>query len=85
MPDGRLPATTTDPFDALYFDATSLLLERLQQVSVVVGGSLVVDRRALALAVRSTRSYPGVSCTVTLDLATGNRLNDPKSLAGCAG
>jgi ABC-type branched-subunit amino acid transport system substrate-binding protein len=78
------PATTTDPFDALYFDATSLLLDRLQQVSVVLDGSLVVDRRALALAVRSTRSYPGVTCTITLDPATGNRVNDQASLARCA-
>jgi ABC-type branched-subunit amino acid transport system substrate-binding protein len=79
------PATSTSPFDVLYFDATSLLLDRLQHVSAVVGRSLVVDRHALALAVRSTRSYPGVSCTITLDPATGNRVDDAQSLAGCAG
>jgi ABC-type branched-subunit amino acid transport system substrate-binding protein len=68
----------------LYFDAANLLLTRLQQVSHVVGGQLVINRAALAYAVRHTRGFPGVSCTITLDPATGNRVNDPAALARCA-
>jgi hypothetical protein len=45
----------------------------------------VIDRAALAAAVRSTRHFQGVTCTVTLDPATGNRVDDPEALARCAG
>jgi ABC-type branched-subunit amino acid transport system substrate-binding protein len=71
-------------FADLYFDAANLLLTRLQQVSHVVGGQLVINRAALAYAVRHTRGFPGVTCTITLDPATGNRVNDPAALARCA-
>jgi ABC-type branched-subunit amino acid transport system substrate-binding protein len=70
-----------EPFPALYFDAASLLLNRLQQVSRIVNGNLVIDRAALASAVRNTTNFQGVSCTITLDPSTGNRINN---LAGCA-
>ncbi len=77
------PATLATAFDAFYFDATSLLLERLQQVSFVFAGNLVIDRKALAFAVRATRGFPGVTCTITLDPLTGNRSNDQAALTRC--
>src|SRR5262245_8630366 len=70
-----------EPYPALYFDAASLLLSDLQRVSKIVNGTLVIDRAALASAVRNTTNFQGVSCTITLDSATGNRINN---LAGCA-
>lgn len=72
------------PLPALYFDAASLLLKRLQQVSRIVDGNLVIDRGKLAQAVRASTKYQGVTCKVTLDPATGNRLNDQAALARCA-
>jgi ABC-type branched-subunit amino acid transport system substrate-binding protein len=72
-------------YSDLYFDATSLLLGDIAKVSTIVSGNLVIDRAALARAVRNTTNYQGVSCTVTLDPPTGNRVNDPASLAQCAG
>jgi ABC-type branched-subunit amino acid transport system substrate-binding protein len=72
-------------FADLYYDATSVLLRSLSRVAHVSrAGALVIDRAALARDVRSTRHFAGVSCTVTLDRATGNRVNDPASLARCA-
>lgn len=70
-----------EPFPVLYFDAASLLLSNLQKVSKIVNGNLVINRAALASAVRNTTKFQGVSCTITLDPLTGNRSND---LAGCA-
>jgi hypothetical protein len=40
--------------------------------------------RVVARAVRTTAAYPGVTCTVTLDPATGNRIDDPNAIANCA-
>jgi ABC-type branched-subunit amino acid transport system substrate-binding protein len=57
----------------LYFDATTLVLARISQVSRLVGGSLVIDRAALAQAIRHTTGFPGVTGPITLDPATGNR------------
>jgi hypothetical protein len=68
----------------LYFDAANLLLVRLQQISRVSHGNLVIDRAALAQAIRSTVNFPAVSCALTLDPATGNRVNDAAALARCA-
>ena len=68
----------------LYFDAASLLIRRLQQVSKVVDGDLVIDRAELADAVRTTAKYQGVTCKLTLEPGTGNRVNDPDALARCA-
>jgi hypothetical protein len=77
---GAAPQDYTD----LTFDATSLLLSDLTKVSTIVHGNLVIDRTALANAVRNTTNYQGVTCTVTLDPSTGNRVNDPALLTHCA-
>jgi ABC-type branched-subunit amino acid transport system substrate-binding protein len=77
--------TAPTAFADLYYDAAGLLIRNLQNVSSIDStGNLVVDRTALAQAVRSTTKYQGVSCTITLDPATGNRLNDPTALSRCA-
>ena len=78
---GSAPALS--PMPALYYDAASLLIHRLWQVSRIVNGNLLINRAALASAVRNTTNYWGVSCTITLDPATGNRLNDPAALQRC--
>ena len=78
---GAAPLDYTD----LNFDAASLLLSDLQKVSKIVNGNLVISRAALANAVRNTTNYQGVSCTITLDPSTGDRVNDPASLAHCGG
>jgi ABC-type branched-subunit amino acid transport system substrate-binding protein len=57
----------------LYFDATTLLLERIFQVSRVSASSLVIDRAVLAEAIRNTTDFSGVTGSITLDPATGNR------------
>jgi ABC-type branched-subunit amino acid transport system substrate-binding protein len=72
------------PLPALYFDAASLLLRRLQEVSRIVSGNLVIGRAALARAVRNTPMFQGVTFKLTLDPLTGNRINDPSALAGCS-
>jgi ABC-type branched-subunit amino acid transport system substrate-binding protein len=77
---GTAPLALTD----LYFDAASLVLKRIKQTSRSEHGSLVIERAALAQAVRGTTDFRGVTCTVTLDPATGNRVNDPAALARCA-
>jgi len=79
---GSAPALS--PMPALYYDAASLLIHRLWQVSRIVNGNLLINRAALASAVRNTTNYWGVTCTITLDPASGNRLNDPASLQRCA-
>jgi hypothetical protein len=79
----RFGAVPTDYTD-LTFDATSLLLNDLTNVAQIVNGNLVINRAALASAVRNTTNYQGVSCTVTLDSSTGNRVSDPTSLKQCA-
>lgn len=77
---GAAPQDYTD----LTFDATSLLLDDLANASKIVNGNLVIDRAALADVVRNTTNYEGVTCTVTLDPSTGNRVDDPASLTQCA-
>jgi ABC-type branched-subunit amino acid transport system substrate-binding protein len=72
------------PYADLYFDATSLLIHDLQRVSRISHGTLVINRAKLARAIRDTTHFHGVSCRITLDRATGNRLNDPSALARCA-
>jgi hypothetical protein len=73
----------------LYYDATALLLDELAASSSLAQSDLVINRPALAAAVRSlARStalgFNGVSCLVNLD-ARGYRVNDPASLDRCAG
>jgi ABC-type branched-subunit amino acid transport system substrate-binding protein len=72
-------------FADLYYDAASLLIRDLQNVSSTDGSdNLLINRAALAQAVRSTSKYQGVTCTITLDPATGYRVNDPTALSRCA-
>lgn len=64
----------------LYFDATTLLLNQIAAASTLVNGDLVIDRAALASAVRngarsSAVGFRGVTCWVQLD-ARGYRVND---------
>ena len=76
--------TAPSPFADTYFDATRLLLTRIQQTAHVVNGNLVIDRAALASAVRHTTNFPGVTCSVSLDPTTGFRVNDQAALNRCA-
>jgi len=73
-------------FTDLYYDATNLLLDDVQRVSRIDSrGNLIVSRAVLSRAVRSAAGYQGVSCTITLDPQTGDRLDEPDALSGCAG
>jgi len=77
--------TAPTAFADLYFDAAGLLIRNLQNDSSIDGsGNLVINRAALAQAVRDTTKYQGVTCTITLVPATGYRLNDPTALSRCA-
>ena len=67
-----------------YFDAATLLLDRLQRVSKKVHGDLVINRAKLARTLRQTTSFKGVTCTITLDPSTGDRLSDPAALDRCS-
>jgi ABC-type branched-subunit amino acid transport system substrate-binding protein len=72
-------------FADLYYDATSVLLKAIAKTARVDHHhSLVIDRGVLAATVRNTRGFAGVTCTVTLDPATGFRVDDPAALARCA-
>lgn len=76
--------TIPPDFADLYYDATSLLLSKIAGIaSVGDGGNLVIDRAALARAVRVTAGFDGVTCDITLD-GTGYRVNDPAALTRCA-
>jgi hypothetical protein len=79
--DVRWRATYTKEFGSpptdfadLYFDAARILLSRIAQVAHVQHGSLVIDRAVLAATVRATTGFPGVTGSITIDPATGNRL-----------
>lgn len=76
---GEDPTTLAD----LYFDATRLLLARIEETAKVVQRRLIIDRAALAAAVRNTQRFFGVTCPITIDPATGNRVNDPASISAC--
>ncbi len=72
-------------FADLYYDAAGLLIRDLQNTSSIDGGgNLVINRAALAQAVRTTAKYQGVTCTITLKPTTGYRINDPTALSRCA-
>jgi ABC-type branched-subunit amino acid transport system substrate-binding protein len=63
-------------FAELYYDAASLLLNRINQTATLdSSGNLVIDRRMLAAAVRHTTKFQGVSGCISLD-AVGNRFNN---------
>jgi Beta xylosidase C-terminal Concanavalin A-like domain len=73
---GRWP----DSFAILAYDATTLLLTRITQVSTVDGGgNLVIDRAALAAAVRNTANLPGASGPISLEV-NGDRMNNYTTL-----
>jgi len=76
-----------EPFADLYFDAATLVLDEISSASTLVNGDLVIDRAALASAIRtlagtSPQGLHGVTCWVTLD-ARGYRVNDPGALDRC--
>ena len=61
-----------------------LLLDGIGQTATLNGnGSLSIDRAALAAAVRGTTDYVGVSCAITLDASTGNRIDDHTPHSSC--
>jgi ABC-type branched-subunit amino acid transport system substrate-binding protein len=78
---GKAPLDFAD----LYFDAANVLFTALDKVATLDRkGNLVVDRAALAAAVRATTGLTGVSCTISID-SVGNRVNDRTALAACKG
>jgi ABC-type branched-subunit amino acid transport system substrate-binding protein len=78
---GSPPSDNAD----LYYDATNVLLAAISETARIDDHhNLVIDRAALAARVRNTRGFHGVTCTVTLDPATGYRVNDPAALTRCA-
>jgi predicted GH43/DUF377 family glycosyl hydrolase len=68
-----------NPLAKYAYDATMLLLTRIDQVSTIDGSdNLVIDRAALAAAVRGTTDFAGVTDLISLDGTAGtagNRLN----------
>ncbi len=76
---GESPTALAD----VYFDAARLLLARIEETARVVRGRLVIDRSALAAAIRTTQRFVGVTCPIAIEPATGNRVNDPVSVAAC--
>ncbi len=78
--------TWNDDFNFLYgrppsqfaryvYDATTLLLTRINEVSLLdISNNLLVDRSALASAVRNTTAYMGVTGDITLK-PNGDRVN----------
>ena len=77
---GSSPADFAD----LYYDAATVLVAALQMSARVDHDNLVIDRAALAAALRQMRGFPGVTCSITLDPVTGARVNDPAALSRCA-
>ena len=72
-------------FADLYYDAANIVLGDIAGASLVdAKGNLIVDRVALATAVRHTSGYPGVTCSVTID-SSGNRVDDGQAITTCAG
>jgi hypothetical protein len=67
---GRQP----DLFAKYTYDATTLLLTRIKQVSKLNGGNLEIDRAKLATAVRDTFDFRGVTGQIALAF-NGNRVN----------
>jgi hypothetical protein len=62
------------PFADLYFDVTRILLSRIAQVAYVQHGNLVINRSVLAATIRATTGFRGVTGSITIDPATGNRV-----------
>jgi Tol biopolymer transport system component/ABC-type branched-subunit amino acid transport system substrate-binding protein len=68
----------------LYYDAANVLLTAMEETATIESSNLVIDPAALASAVRRTAGLPGVTCSITLDPATGYRVDDAAALARCA-
>jgi hypothetical protein len=72
-------------FADLYYDAANIVIDDVAGASKVdAKGELVVNRAALATAVRTTSAYPGVTCSVTID-SIGDRTDDSAAINTCAG
>ena len=67
---GRQP----EEFAKYFYDATTLLLTRIEQVSKLNGGNLEIDWATLATAVRETLDFSGVTGQIALAF-NDNRLN----------
>lgn len=71
---GSLPTAAYRPFLAYTYDALTLALAALDSVAILgEDGSLIVDRAALATAIRRTVEHEGVTGAITID-EYGNRL-----------
>ena len=85
---GSSPLLSAD----LYYDAASIILDEIAATATVDQGNLVIDRGALARAVRALSDSPapgfkGVTCWIRLiqePPEEGYRVNDPASLGQCA-
>jgi hypothetical protein len=65
-----------DSFANYAYDAATVLLTRIDQVSTLDSGNLVIGRAALAAAVRGTTGLPGATGSISLDSDTGNRIDE---------
>jgi branched-chain amino acid transport system substrate-binding protein len=59
-PQGKL-----SPFSPHGHDGTAIMIAAIDKVSVKSGSSLIIPRKALAEAVRSTKDFPGLTGTLT--------------------
>jgi len=56
------------PYHAHAYDATSVILAAIEKVGQLdADGNLVIDRLALAQAIRATKDHPGLTGTLTCD------------------
>jgi ABC-type branched-subunit amino acid transport system substrate-binding protein len=74
--------TAPPVFAEMGYDAALTILRALDRVAHVEDGRLVVDRKRLARAIRTTDGLLGVTCKITFD-ADGNRQDKPQQLARC--
>jgi ABC-type branched-subunit amino acid transport system substrate-binding protein len=71
-------------FADLYYDAANIVMNDIGGASQTdAKGDLIVNRAALATAVRTTSDYPGVTCSVTID-NSGDRTDDGAAISTCA-
>lgn len=66
-------ASPTDYAD-LYYDATSVLVAAIRSSARPIVGGISIDRAAIASALRHTSGFPGATCAVDIDPATGYRV-----------
>jgi ABC-type branched-subunit amino acid transport system substrate-binding protein len=72
-------------FADLYYDAANIVIDDIANAAQVdANGRLIVNRAALATAVRNTSAYPGVTCSVTID-SSGDRTDDSTAISTCTG